>query len=232
MDRLDTFLAATAGDAPTDVALRTLTLQMLRALAPRLFAQRGLAPHLQAALERCHRVGYGFPGTLDPDLLQAGIDAWFCRHLHGLPHPPPERVALEAALRELAAADQLLYAWLLGEIAARCGVDVRLPMDGPRPFLRVSRTHDAYFVTHLVLLASDYVARPVSAAQAAEWADALTEYVPWLHRNPNLDLAGEVAFCLRFLGRDAASLLSLVEAAPHSDDPHTQATALLALSVE
>ena len=231
MDRLNTFLAATDTHEPADIALRALTLHIFEHVAPRAFAARNLAEVQRIALERCATVDCAPGGPIEPDRLEAGIDAWYCRHLKGLPHRAPDEVSLRAAIQWLADDDQLLYAWLLGEQAARCGLDVRVPVP-PRPFLHVSRIHDGYFLTHLVMLDSDYFSRPLTHPQAADWADALTGFVPWLARKPNDDLAGEVALCLRFLGRDARAALKLVEQAGPTDDAHAQATVLLALSVE
>lgn len=232
MDRLEHFLALTAGPADDQVVLRALVLHMLRHRAPRLFAARALGPVLHAALEACAHVPFALEGTPEGDPLQDAVDAWYLRHVYRLPHAPPDRDAFATALRALADDDQLLYAWLLGELGARCGLDVRVPLDRPRPFLNVSRLHDGYWLTHLVLLDTEYLARPVSHPDAADWADALAGFVPWLARHPNLDLAGEVALCLDVLGRDASAALRLVQAAPPGDDPHEVATGLLALSGE
>ncbi len=232
MDRLDTFLAATRGEDPETIALRTLTLHMLEHLAPRLFAERKLGAIQATALERCAAVDCGFAQAIDPDRLQAGLDAWFCRHVRGLPHPVPDRESLQTALQWLVDDDQLIYAWLLGEIATRCGVEARVPLDKERPFLHLSRLHDAYFLTHLVMLDTDYFARPLTHPNAAAWGDALAELVPWLERKPNVDLAGEVALCLRFMKRDARAALALIDDAPPTEDAHAQATVLLARAAE
>ena len=113
----------------------------------------------------------------------------------------------------------------LGQQAARCGLEVRV-VETPR---HVSLVHEAYWLTHLVLLESDYFARPI---QRDDWADALEKLVPWLLVNPHADLAGEVAFCLRFLGRDARALFPTFAPVRESRTNHEMATALLALSAE
>ncbi len=232
MDRLAHFLRLTDGGGPGEIALRALTLHMLRHRAPRLFAARGLAPVLDDALEACAGVSFGFQTALDEDRLQTGIDAWYLRHVYGLPHPAPQRAQLAAALATLVEDGHLLYAWLLGELGAKCGLDVRVPLEKERPYLNVSRLHDGYWLTHLVLLDTDYLARPPSDPRAADWADALEGLVPWLAKKGHLDLAGEVALCLDVLGRDPTPALRLVEASPPGDDPHEVATGLLALSGE
>lgn len=229
--RLTAFLAATDSPRPEDVALRTLTLHMLEHVAPTLYAAQHAGPTHLDALQRCARVDYGLDRALDADRLQAGLDAWLCRHLKDLPHAPPDPFALRTALRWLADDDQLIYAWLLGELAARCGIDVRLPVE-PRPFRGASRVHDAYYLTHLVMLDTDYFARRLSHPDAASWGDELLALVPWLERRPNLDLAGEVVLCLRVMKRDTAAARALLDGAGLPEDPHTMATVLLALSAE
>ena len=228
-DRITRFLNATADDSAESIALRTLTLHMLSHLAPRLFAERNLATAQQAALARCASVDCGFDRPLDADRIQAGVDAWYCRHLEGLLHAPPATYLLRTALEWLAD-DQLIFAWLIGEQAARCGLDVRVPV-GNRPFAH-SRLHHAYWLTHLVMLDTDYFARPLTSPDANAWADELASLVPWLEQQPNDDLAGEVAFCLHFMGRDARAAIALVEQAAPTADAHAQATVLLALSAE
>lgn len=230
MDRLERFLADTDDDSPLHVPLRALTLHMLHGVAPKRFAALNLAAVQRDALERCAHVDFGFDG--DEERLQAGIDAWFCRHVKGLPHPRPDPARLRAALQTCVDESSLIYAWLLGEIAARCGVDVRVPLPRPRPYVGVSRLHDTYWLTHLPMLHTDYFAKPLTHPDAKDWADGLQSSVAWLAKNPNDDLAGEVALCLRVLGRDPSAALALFRDHDVPEDTHAQATALLALSAE
>jgi D-amino peptidase len=214
MDRLARFLAAT--EAHEHSALRALTLHMLNGLT-------GSNALLPDALERCAHVTFDFS---DPETLQSSIDAWFCRHVHGLPHPRPNAFKLGEALRRFAD-DHLIYSWVLGELAARCGVDVRLSIR-ERPYQGTSRLHDTYWLTHLPMLHTDYFMKPVT--QPNTWADELEAAVPWLANEPNEDLAGEVALCLKVLKRDASAALALLPAHRLPDEPHAQATALLAFA--
>ncbi|MGV3621673.1 MAG: hypothetical protein ACO1OB_12690 [Archangium sp.] len=226
MDRLALFLAATDTTDDEHVALRALTLHMLDGLKPGSFP----TALLDDALNRCADVGFDFDSN-DPDRLQAGIDAWFLRHVRGLPHQKPDAERLHARLRDLANDGFLIYSWLLGEIAARCGVDARISITGTRPFEDVSRLHHTYWLTHLPLLDSDYFAKPVTHPDAAKWADELELATTWLAREPNDDLAGEVALCLSVLGRDASAARALLNTHRPPDEPHAQATALLAFTV-
>ncbi len=237
-DRLATFLAATEGDSGESVTLRALTLHMLEHVAPSLFAERKLEATQSEALEACRSVEFDFSG--DPVRLQAGVDAWYCRFLRGLPHEPPSRERLATVLIGLSLDEhaltptlsrgerenRLLYAWLIGEQCARCGVDVRVPLK-PRHFKGTHPLHDAYWLTHLVMLDSDYFAKPLSHPDRSGWGDELSALE--LHDD---DLAGEIALCLRFMGRDAGAALEFVRKAPVTNDVHAQATALLALSAE
>ncbi len=227
--RLHTFLAATDSADVEHVALRALTLHMLRGLVPSFFAEQNLAPVYDEALERCGRVPWRYDGTSDQ--LQAIIDAWFCRYMRGLPHPQPEPEQLHAAFRAMREQDELIYAWLLGEIAARCGVDVRVRVP-ERLYRRSSKLIDGYWVTHLVLLGTDYFDRPATEQQTAAWVRELRRVEQFVLADGNLDLMGEVAFCLRFLKHDASALLEVLRAAPVATEPHEQACALLALSAE
>lgn len=231
LDRLQTFLDATADDSPVHVTLRGLVFHMLEAVAPKLYGARGLKPLHEAALEGCAHIGYAFDDAEDPDRLQAGIDAWYLRHLRGLPHQKPDRLLLRATLERLNDGGDTIYSWLLGELAARAGLDARLTFT--RADFKSSRLHEAYYLTHLVMLDSDYFARPASHADARDWSDALAQLVPWLTRSPNADLAGEVALCLHFLKRpEATAAKKLIEGVAPDHDTHQQATMLLALSAE
>lgn len=228
MDRLAALLRATDDDSAEHVTLRGLTFHMLEGVAPRFYSERGLEPLHLETLERCRHVTYGFETLTDPDRAQAGVDAWYLRHVKGLPHPPPDRHVFAALLQRLNDEGNAIYAWLLGELGARCGLDVRLPFG--RTDFKTSRLHEAYWLTHLVMLDSDYFARPLRHGDSDTWADAIAELVPWLTRKPNADLAGEVALCLQFLKRpEAIAARALIDATPAEGDAHQQAAVLLGL---
>jgi D-amino peptidase len=225
--RLHRFLDSCSDDSPKSIALRALTLHMLEHLAPRFFSDEGLHSVQRLALERCANVGYGLDDDpLNAERIEAGVDVWYCRHLKGLAHMPPNPALLKKALVQFAEGSDLIYAWLIGEQAARCGVDVRITIR-PRPFRGLSFIHDAYWMTHLVMLATDYFARPLVHADADEWGEALQNIVSVLADHPNDDLAGEVAFCLNFMKRPSALVL---DSSAKPENAHTQATLLLAFA--
>lgn len=243
---LASFLAATDTADEEDVSLRALTLRMLRGHAPSLFAKAGLAELLAAALEKTSGVSNVLAGAPNPDVLQARFDAWYLRHLEGLPHEAPSAAAVRAEIARLNDDGDQLYAWLLGELAARCGTDERLGF-GPRHFRGVSRLHDLYWLTHLVLLESDYFAKPIDHADTGEWVAAFVAATPWIIENHAVDLAGEVLFSLQALGEPASAasnaLLAFVAGFARADgtqhDPtneggstHATATALVAFAFE
>ena len=230
MERLERFLTDTADDSAEHVALRALTLHMLEGVAPRFFTEHRLRPTLQQALEACRHVDAGLDSE-DADRLQAGIDCWYLCHHHGLPHQPPDALALRSALESLAQADAHLYAWLLGELAVRAGLDVRLQFS-PTQF-DAPPLVQGYYLTHLVLLDTDYFARPVRHPDAATWAGKLADLVGWANAMRNFDLLGELGLCLSVLKHPKATeVRSLLAHARVRPDTHEQATVLLALVAE
>ncbi|MFT3706980.1 MAG: hypothetical protein QM817_04855 [Archangium sp.] len=233
MDRFERFLAATDDPSAMHITLRALVFHILEAVAPKFYSARGVAPLHQRSLEQCKDVPYLFDvkEDEDADLIQTGIDAWYLRRARGLPHTPPDRQKLRATLEALRARGDVIYTWLLGELAAHAGVDVRLKFD--RSDFKVSRLVEGYYLTHLVMIDSVYFTRPLRHRDAAVWADVIAQMVPWLTRLPNPDLAGEVALCLTFMKRkEAAAARKLIEHVEPGEDTHEQATMLIGLTAE
>ncbi len=235
---LTAFLSLSAGTDDISRALRALTLHMLEGHAPLAFAHWKLGPVLHAAVEALADVPLELPAGLEAEEGMARVDAWFVRHDRGLPtrHLAPSH--LRAYLEHLEQDGNAIYGWLLGEIVALCGVDVRLSIP-PRPFREVSRLVDLYWLTHLYLLDSRYLRVPVRAPDAAEWTRELCDATPWVLEQGNADLAGELAFCLQCVGESesaphAALVAFLVERQQPEGlaqgDAHAWATALLALA--
>jgi D-amino peptidase len=241
---LDAFLRLTADVSDESRALRPLTLHMLEGLAPRFFQKHRVQKPLDAALESAASVPMGIGHVHDPDVLQARVDAWYLRRLRGLPQEGPAPDTVRQVLHRLNDTDQVLFSWLLGELAARAGIDARLTFPD-RPYRGASRLHDLYWLTHLVLLDTDYFARPLSSPDAGQWVACLLAGAAGVIARKEFDVAGELAFCLASAGEVHAAavdaLLALLrdEQRPDgalSDEPggppsaHATATALLAFA--
>lgn len=233
---LAAFLSLTADERDESRALRPLALHMLEGCAPHYFARHQLRPTLDAALEAATAVPMGLGPVHDPQVLQARIDVWYLRRLRGLPQEGPAPRTVAQVLRRLNDNDHGLYAWLLGELAAKCGVDARLEFPH-RPFRGESRLGDLYCLTHLVLLDTDYFARPLKSPSSPEWIAALLAGTPFVLESRDVDLAGELLFCLGFAGEPHSAavdaLLALVAGAvspqgvrhPETGEPDAHATA-------
>jgi len=236
------FLRLTADDSDESRALRPLTLHMLQGLTPRFFRRHRLGRTLDAALAAAAQVPMGIGHVTDPDVLQARIDAWYLRRLRGLPQEGPSPASVHQMLQRLAG-EEAIYAWLLGELAAKAGVDARHHFP-ERPYRGASRTFDLYWVTHLVLLDTDYFARPLAHPDAGEWLAALLAGAPGVIARGELDLAGELVLCLACAGEVHAAgvdaLLAMLRDGLRRDgsipddqgapDAHATATALLAFA--
>ncbi|HSP78068.1 MAG TPA: M55 family metallopeptidase, partial [Myxococcaceae bacterium] len=217
---LGAFLSLTEGTSAEARALRALTLHMLESHAPRAFARWGLGPVLEAAVEALSSVPVALEPGLPPDEAQDRVDAWFVRRERGLPHPELAPAALRAYLEHLDEEGYGLYAWLLGEMAASCGVDVRLSIP-ERALRELSRLVELYWLTHLYLLDTRYLRAPLRDGRAAAWTEELLVATPWLLSEGHVDLAAEVAFCLQCAGEAGGgaheALLSFLAAHQQAD---------------
>ncbi|ATB30468.1 M55 family metallopeptidase [Melittangium boletus] len=234
---LEAFLASTAGTDDVSRALRALTLHMLEGHAPRVFSRWGLEPTLQTAGAALAEISLSLPVGLAPEEAMARIDAWFVRRERGFSTAPLAPSSLRAYLERAGGEGQGLYAWLLGEMVAACGIDVRLSIP-ERAYRDVSRVADLYWLTHLYLLDSRYLRIPVRSPDAVAWTEELLAAAPWVREQGLVDLAAEVVFCLQCVeesgGGAHASLLSLLierqDARGGLGDAHATAAALLALA--
>jgi D-amino peptidase len=95
-----------------------------------------------------------------------------------------------------------VFAWLMGEIAHQIGLPGRLSLP-PRAFRRRHRLVDVLWLTHLFLLETRYLRRPLPAGWGG-MTEELVLAVPYLLRDGHLDPAGEVALCLVAAGEDRA----------------------------
>lgn len=234
---LGAFLSRTEGGDDEARALRVLTLHMLEGHAPGAFARRRLLPTLEAAVAALAEVPLALPDGLPPDVGMARVDAWYVRRERGLPHAPLEPHPLRVYLEHLDGEGHGLYAWLLGEMAATCGLDVRLSIPA-RAMRDVSRVADLYWLTHLYLLDTRYLRAAPCHPDVAAWTEELLVATPWVVEQANVDLAAELAFCLQCVDEAAGgaheALLALLAEHQRPDgrmeDAHATAGALLAFA--
>ena len=231
---LDAFLALTREPDDVSRALRALTLHMLEGHAPAAFARWALAPVLEEALRALAAVPLALPPGLPPEVGMSRVDAWYLLRERARPAGLLDPRGLRVYLEDLDARDHGLHAWLLGEMAAAVGLDVRLE-HGPR---LPSRPWELYWLTHLFLLDTRYLRRPLSAPARDVWTEALLVAAPWVVDHGLTDLAAEVAFCLQCGAEGAGgaheALVALLSAhqRPGGDlgDAHATAAGLLAFA--
>jgi D-amino peptidase len=234
---LRAFLSLTEGGDEESRALRALTLHMLEGHAPGVFARLGLGATLEAAVAALAEVPLALPFGLPAEVGMSRVDAWYVLRERGLPHGALEPEVLRAYLEYLNGQEEGLHAWLLGEMAATCGLDVRLSIP-ERPFRATWRLADLYWLTHLYLLDTRYLRVPLKDPGAAAWTEELLVATPWVVEQGQVDLAAEVAFCLQCAGEAGGGahpiLLSLLLEHQQPDgameDAHATAGALLALA--
>jgi D-amino peptidase len=215
---LGAFLRLTAGEGDAAVALRGLALHMLEGHAPGFFASHDLAPRLEEAVEALRRVPGSLPLDLDPDLLQARVDAWYvCRERRapgsGI-HPREAQEAIDMLLWR----GHALYAWLVTRLLRQGGSPGILPMEDPAlddPLLAI------YFDTHRVLLATRYLRTPPEGGDLEAVVARLRRATPGVVERRQVDLGAEIAFALQAAGGTAApehaALVELVRSALEPD---------------
>ena len=198
---LHSFLSQTEARDVWTCGLRALILHMLEGHAPGFFAREGLAPFLAAAVAALKEFPADFPLDLAEDEGMARLDGHYVLHERGEPtrFSADELTAYVGALVKR----NLVFGWLLAEIARQMGVPVSLPALAARPYRRTDRRIDLYWATHLVLLESHYLRRPLGAGWE-QVAEELLLGADFALRGGFLDLAGEIAICLVAVGEDRA----------------------------
>lgn len=196
---LRAFLSLTAREDEEAKALRALTLHMLEGHAPGLFSRWKLRPVLDEAVAALASL----PEVLTPEVpAERGMsraDACYVRQERGLSHPMPDPFALQRYLKHLDTEGFGMHAWLIGELYAALQLDARLSIP-ERAFRSQSRILDTYWLTHLYLLDTRYLRRPLADPRASAWTEELLLAVPWLIAQRHADLGAEVAFCLQLAG--------------------------------
>lgn len=200
----DAFLRWTDLEAEFPKVLRALILHMLEAYAPAVFRMLGLEGDLQRALADLAPISVELPPDLPPHLGMSRIDAWYIRQRRGLGGGAPDADSLAAYLDSLQQSGRWIHAWLLGEMAHLLGASV--PRDRrERPLRGASRIQDLYWLTHLFLLETDYLERPLPAAGWETAVEELFLAVPWVLAGDHRDLAGEIALCLQLAGEQGSA---------------------------
>jgi len=202
----------------THLADRALVLTMLAGHAPGFFAAEGLGGALAAAIDGLGDVPASFPVGLAPAEAMARLDALYLA---------PRAFDVDEVARYvvwLAGAAPPVWAWLMAELLAQMGHarPVRLPARQP------ARDADLYALTHLPLLSTDYLRRPLAPGLEAE-IEELTLAVPEVLAEERIDLAAEIALALQAAGEveiaEHHDLLARLAARQHPDgsvaDPST-----------
>ena len=245
---LGAFLEDTRAEDARSVALRALALHMLEGHAPRLFREFELPPVLAGSVEALSALPPEFPAGLPFDDGVARADALYVRRARGLAHPAPDPASLRRYLASLDEQGYGTHAWMIGELAAACGVEARLPIP-ERPLRLHSHLIDLYWLTHLILFDTAYLVRRPASPRLPVWIEELLAGAPWALSIGHFDLAAELAFCLQSAGEAEspthAQLLHgllrrqsldgrLGDEGPAGEDPegvaHTTAAALIALA--
>ena len=227
---LEFFLGATAGGRGWERADRALILHMLEGHAPRLFADLRLGPVLDDAMRALASLPCDFPLELHPVEAMARVDALYLAAERGADRAFDVN-GLARYLRRIVTTEPL-FAWLLDEMAAQLGRTRTLAL--PERALRaVSRAHDLYWLTHLYLLATRYLRRPLPRRGWETRTEELCLATPFVASGLRTDLGAEVALCLQLAGEEETGehrrLLALLRDHQQPDgrvaDPSTQGEA-------
>lgn len=218
---LTAFLQAMEGTASHQRAELALTLHMLEFLAPRFFADCRLQPRLDAALAELIKVPATFSAKVDDDEAMARLDALYLRKIRGL--KPSRFVAseLKAAIKRSEQRTATLFGWLMGELALPLGVKARIPLESRWPF-RSQQVIHLYHLTHIVLVDTEYLRKPVPI----ELADELVELqgaLGSLAASGSWDLLGECVFCLNRAGTRAPDAIEALLRAQRGDGSFAEA---------
>jgi D-amino peptidase len=230
---LESFLEQTH-DGEQELALRALTLHMLEGHAPRFFAAQQLGPVLDASVAALRVQPFDAPH--DEQLMMARLDAVYVLRERGR-KAEVDAGELQRCIAQVFARDPI-WGWLLGELAHQLGLPGRVTLADPRPFRRTHRLADLYWLTHLFLLETRYLHRPLPRPGFEAMTEEVLLAAPSAVAQGELDVAAELAFCMVVAGEANAPehehVLSALSAAQQRDgrvgDAHGTAAALLAFA--
>ncbi len=218
---LEAFFRAMDGPASHQRAERALTLHMLQFLAPRFFAEHQLQRPLASALEGLRKVPATFGPKVDDDEAMARFDALYLRKVRALAPRPFKPAALKAAVATATARTGTLFGWLMGELAVPLGVEARVRLPCRWPF-REDRVIHLYHLTHLVLVDTLYLMKPVPRDRVDELIE-LQGALEGLAAKGSWDLLGECVFCLARAGTPSPGAIEALLAAQRPDGSFAEA---------
>lgn len=191
------------GEATWQRADLALTLHMIEHVAPVTFAAHGLTfPSLA-------EVPAEFDASLTDEEAMARLDVLYLRAVRGEAVEAPRGL-----LAAVARVEDPMWRWLMRQLAARLGVVAQVSSFDERwPFRKNPRLH-GYFLTHEILIATEYLRVPVPPG-LSDVLDALEKVVPTLEGQ--WDLLGECVMCLARGGRAVPEAVTLLKKAQRPD---------------
>ncbi|MHB8878885.1 MAG: DUF6895 family protein, partial [Myxococcaceae bacterium] len=196
---LSAFLAQTSGAEAWQKADRALTLHMLEGHAPRFFHEAHLSPALEAALAALGGLPAAFGFEVGADEAMARLDGLYLLRARGLPAASPSPDELRRYTEGVLEVRGPVWGWLFGEFSRAIGVEP--PFTLPQRACRDgSRLEDLYWLTHLFLLQTGYLKKPLPPGALAVETEELLLAAPWAVEQGSADLAAELAFCLQAAG--------------------------------
>ncbi len=197
---LDAFLLLTSTSSEENSSLRALVFHMLEGHAPGFFRRCSLATLLNSAMKGLQPLSIELPENLPADDGMARIDAWYLRRLRGYPHPDPDPACLERYLRSLEARGEPLHGWIIQWMCQDVGVRTA-NFNREWEHRGGSLIHDLYWVTHLVLLETRYLSRPLKPGTLPRLEEELFRACHYARARRHIDVAAELAICLQVVGR-------------------------------
>lgn len=214
------FDTLTAGEAEESLALRALVLTVLSHHAPKWFERVGASGAKAQAMDRLTELPAVLDQSVDPDVGLARVDAAWLAQRDGSAHPTLDAPAVTAYVEHLWSDGDVLYAWLIAKLALQLGLPIAIDMP-ERALQDEDRLSDCYWLTHLFLLDTEYLAEPLDRGSRCSETETLLNAAEWIASEGYVDLAAEVLLCLQIAGeadsQAHAALLGLVLAAVGED---------------
>ncbi len=195
---------------------------MLEFLAPRFFAEQALAASSKVAMASVTALSTAFGPELDGDEAMARLDGLYLRAVRGLPVESFDEEGLRRCLLGLEVREGSLWRWLMGELASKVGVR-EVVFAFPPAFSQGSMMH-LYYLTHVVLIETDYLMKPVGSALCGELAQLEAALIPLIHAE-SWDLLSQCVMCLNRARKPAVHATKALCAAQRRDGSFAEASA-------